>query len=834
MESIEQQNNNMTDISHNNNICEREDEEDIEMNNQISKIFIILMSQFYKNMYKEFEEWCNITNEKEKKNRKGILLKKFKCLKKLKNISPKSKKRVKNCHSLIRDIINYFDEYDSENEAYLNAKEYIQEFYTLSAKKIRGIFKHAQTMKTYICNLNIVEWINFITEDNTLSIAFTKNDLEANEQWFLRFVKDIKPHLPYGVTLRDIILVVSSKKPDGDTFTHCKNMDKAWKLMSKKNNFKILFVCSNVTRINDIYELVKQYQRLKEEFAKKLNIIHDEAHNSKCGVPAYRECIENIIIQPNVLTYMPCTATPDNIYDNNNPLWNQKNIEHTAFDYTKIHNEFMKTKSTDPNYSSCSDYTLISFEELKKNPNWREHDIKAVSKDLFERVTNDPTIKRIKRATKKILIEDYDIPEQDSLNNMIQDALDKDTERRRKLEFCKFMELDKEKRSVNYGLNWLNANNLLSTCLFIENKFNLHIISTPNRKVVTAFLCEEAIQMYYKPIILGIYGSKGDKYHLYDEDHKLGKSVDHIMGGGEFNNKLLNLVTHLKEDDVNINRPFIVIGNYDPTGESITFVNSEYGTVRSNCRLNSTNASEDYQQACRGNYTTIKFREKDRDFTPPPKYLCMEERGLNNVKTIEKINDERIDELESRLENMETSLNITTENHNSRPLGEGSKSIPCRINIDAEANSHEHVKEMREIMSRNKSHEDKERFMQLLKICHEDPDIDVDIVDPTGKLNLETMKINQFRCYKREYFERRIGGENPMSEEDAYKKIGEQWKFSSYTNHHNGKSPWMNDPNDHKVNECDILTCADKFIVKKDGKTIFKNTPNVWWLSYKY
>lgn len=73
-----------------------------------------------------------------------------------------------------------------------------------------------------------------------------------------------------------------------------------------------------------------------------------------------------------------------------------------------------------------------------------------------------------------------------------------------------------------------------------------------------------------------------------------------------------------------------------------------------------------------------------------------------------------------------------------------------------------------------------------------------------------------------------------MSEEDAYKKIGEQWKFSSYTNHHNGKSPWMNDPNDHKVNECDILTCADKFIVKKDGKTIFKNTPNVWWLSYKY
>ena len=731
---------------------EEQDEEDIEMNNQIYKYFQELILQFYENMIKEFEDWCNITNNNDKKSRKGILLNKYKCLKKLKKISPKSKGRVKKCHSLIRDIINYFEKYNSENEAYLNAKEYIQEFYTLTAKKIRGIFKHAQSMKTYICNLTIVEWINFITEENALTIAITKNDLEANEQWFLRFVKDIKPHLPHGVTLRDTILIVSSKKPVGDTFTHCKNIDKLWNHLSEKNNFKVVFVCSNNIRISDIYKITKKYQRLKEEFVKKLNIIHDEAHNSKCGVPAYREYIENIIIQPNVLTYMPCTATPNNIYDNNNPLWNQKNIEYTAFDYTKINNEFMNTKSTDPNYSSCKDYKKIIFEDLQKNPNWREHNVNAVSKELFERVTNDPTRKEIRRATKTKLINKYKIPQQDSLENMRQVALDKDTERRRQLEFCKMMKYDKEKKAVNYGLNVLNVNNLQSDRIFIEDKFGLHVISTPNRKVVTAFLCEQAIKMSYNPLVLGIYGSKGDKYHLYSEDDKFGKRVDDIMGGGEFNNKLLKLFNYLKKQGVNIDRPFIVIGNYNVTGESITFVHSEYGTVGFVSRLISTNASEDYQVVNRGNFIDTKFKEKNPEFTPPPKYLGMEERGINNAMMMEKINDERIDELESRPENMETTLNITTGIHNSRPLGNGSISIPCKINIDAEANDNEYVKEMREIMSRNKSHEDKERFMELLKICHEDPDIDVDIVDSTGKLNFETMKLNQFRCYKREYF----------------------------------------------------------------------------------
>ncbi len=71
----------------------------------------------------------------------------------------------------------------------------------------------------------------------------------------------------------------------------------------------------------------------------------------------------------------------------------------------------------------------------------------------------------------------------------------------------------------------------------------------------------------------------------------------------------------MKTNEMDINRPFIIIGNYIPTGESLSFVNYKYGTIKSVIRLISTNMEEDYQTACRGNYMTTKFEEADPDWT---------------------------------------------------------------------------------------------------------------------------------------------------------------------------------------------------------------------------
>ena len=60
--------------------------------------------------------------------------------------------------------------------------------------------------------------------------------------------------------------------------------------------------------------------------------------------------------------------------------------------------------------------------------------------------------------------------------------------------------------------------------------------------------------------------------------------VDDIMGEGEFNFKLFKLINYLKVNGYNTERPFIIVGNLH-TGESLTFVNFEYGTVRGVIRL---------------------------------------------------------------------------------------------------------------------------------------------------------------------------------------------------------------------------------------------------------
>ena len=96
--------------------------------------------------------------------------------------------------------INDFKDKFSEDE--------INKIYKVCISKIRGLYKHAQALKTGFCNGQI---INGFSEENTISICITKNTLEANEQWLLRLYKDLDNRYPQ-VKLNDKIIIISSKK----------------------------------------------------------------------------------------------------------------------------------------------------------------------------------------------------------------------------------------------------------------------------------------------------------------------------------------------------------------------------------------------------------------------------------------------------------------------------------------------------------------------------------------------------------------------------------------------------------------------------------------------
>ena len=663
-------------------------------------------------------------------------------------------------------------------------------------KKIRGLYKHAQSWKTGFCNRQIMTGFS---EKNTISICIAKNTLEANEQWLERLMKELDVRYPQ-IKLNDKIMIINSKKNtlDGNA-THCKNINDAWQFLKNPNNtFKIIFMCSNSSRIFDILDISESLLNLKEG-TRNIRIFHDEAHNIKEGIPAHRAVIENIIIKPNVISYQPITASKGMIVDNKNPLWCENNIEGNAVNFT----EFDETKSNDPNYSSIQEANKISFEDLRTKENWIDYNVTEVSRKEFISVDDRYKDKNIDE------LEDNDFI---------------DIDKRRKLDFCQFMRFNREIESLNNGYNVLNLNNILEQELFIKDKLNFYVIATPNRKILTNNLALKAISMEYAPNVLAIFGNQGEKFHLFKNGETKSITVDEIMGDGEFNNKLYKLIQYMASNKINVCKPFIIIGNYNPTGESLSFVNYKYsefgsnGTIRLITRLNSTNSEEDYQTACRGNYMTTKFYQEIREWIKPEKYLIGPSSFIHNAIDYEIENDNRIDKLKSgEIGNNIQHVLMVPDYTNNISNDRGIKSVPIKIDVDLDD---ERYPEMIEIAKKgNRSRSEKNRFMKLLEECIKDDESEFNMNDPTEKFNFNDFELEQFRCYQQK-------GEIP--------KPG-VWKFNNYKIHHETKSGFINNTTAHPPGKCEILTCADKYILKNNvGDVIEKNGRTTWWLSYKY
>lgn len=738
---------------------------------------------YYNKILNDINEILLLPDEVEKRKRLTVIKQKYIYLKKIRFTIRSNKKLIN--RACIYEILN---DDDIIEKFTTQEKKIILEHYI---KKSRGIYKHSQTEKTFLCNLKIIEGYQ---TPNTISVCITKNTITANLQWLERLCKDLKINYPNS-SLEEQILIISSKKNKDlkGKATHCKTIDNAWSYLKKKNTFRVIFVCSNKTRLNDILEICESFHGLIEQLKKNLIVIHDEAHNTKEGIPAYRRIIENIICQPNIIQFIPCTASNETLEDKTNPLWKKENLEKYAINYSG----FRDTTSNSPEYSSCKDATPIIFEDLREKSGWSEYGIREIPTETFKHAY--PNEKDIERKRKL----DYDSNEL----------------------FTGFIGQTKEVQAVNNGLNVLNLNNILEYNLFIPNELNIHIISTPLRNCLTRYLAEEALKMNYNPIVLAIYGEQNNKYHLFVDN--IEKEVSFIMGSGEFNNMLDTLLQHLDKKGTNIKRPFIILGNYNPTGESITYVNFKYGTIRSNTRLISTIPVEDYQEACRLNYMLTKFREQDSEFIPPEKFLIGEEKFINNAIRVEEENDIRVnDMLENRL-NLNSQPMIEESFIANQTVSEdtGTIAVPAKISVDR--SDPEIIKLIQIAKKSRRVTEDKTEFLKQLYKCINDDEIDCELYDPTGKLLIDSKKknycyeIQDFRTYRK-------------ADSDEGPKEG-QWKFTSYQRHHQLESPFINNRTNIYKNQIDILIPIDKYIIKgTDGIIKEQNSKNVWWLGYKY
>ena len=727
--------------------------------------------------------------------------------------------------------------------------------YKYVAEKIKGLYKHAQSMKTGICNQRIL--FTMKSEENTITICITKNTLEASEQWFRRLLAEIKKRNP-NLSLADLVMVVSSKKVKG--VTHCGNMNDAWSKLSVENEFKVVFCCSNGTRINDILDLTTKYNNLIPTLRKNIRIIHDEAHNSNQAIPPNRDVIENILLEENVLSNCPVTASAfvkeKGIADEDNPVWNLENLKNNGINYT----EFDTIKSDSANYSSCGDAIKYSCEQLKKNPLWKTKNIpKRVDDELYKRV-HEGDIPKFKTWSVAKLEKEFlkyfdptsykngnykwieDLHRWEDVHAQIKNGVSVQKNilahvlrnlyinRKREFEFCSFMKQDQEKEAIENGINFINMNNLLGKDFYQPKKFNLHLLNTPNRKIITKYLAEEASKMFHtktfrgikrklkinlNPIVLAIYGNEGNKYHLlYDQKEEV---VDRVMTNGEFNTKLSKLLKYLKKNGVNTERPFIIIGNYNPTGESISFAHTDYGPVRAVLACTSREPAEDYQVGCRGNTVNNHFvKEHGSDWKFPEKFLVGPKKFIENTMEGERQNDNQVDDLiacQGDISPQEILINMAYK-RSEEQLVTGTVATPIKIEIDPDS---PRTSELEEIMRKNRKNvEDYSNFTRILKEMVDDDDDDTEIYDKTGKFNWETQKLQQFRCYK------------------TGRKV-KSYRFDKYYNHHVGNAPYINNTTEIQREQCEILTCLDKYVLKdKTGTTTYKNKKRTWYIGYKY
>ena len=117
-----------------------------------------------------------------------------------------------------------------------------------------------------------------------------------------------------GLTnLKNEVLIISSVHNDLDgNATHCINLNDAWsKICENNNNYKVIFVCANITRITDVCNLMSKYHQpsFNRALRKQIVVQYDEAHNNMYGVPTCRELIENILLYDFVHEFIPITAS---------------------------------------------------------------------------------------------------------------------------------------------------------------------------------------------------------------------------------------------------------------------------------------------------------------------------------------------------------------------------------------------------------------------------------------------------------------------------------------------------------------------------------------------
>lgn len=393
-----------------------------------------------------------------------------------------------------------------------------------------------------------------------------------------------------------------------------------------------------------------------------------------------------------------------------------------------------------------------------------------------------------------------------------------------------------EKDAVNLGMNILDnylsykyteGDTTIETPIILASVKNIHIITTPSRVAVTIHLMKYAINQPYNPICFGLY--RGEINILYknrlaqtirQQFSKVGDTCD----SEELNNKIFGCLSTIKKSGESIERPIIIFGNYKPTGESITFVNYKYGTIRSDTLLPIAGQTREmnYQGFLRSCYMDTKFKENAPEFVHPAKWIIGSQRSIDDALSYEKENDERI----FRLKNSSFSSELVSPVIPAAYAEDDVTNISVPLKIMIHDMEDALVNQARQILGKSKRSEGDKK--QLLALLHEMSTVGTaTISDPTGKFNFGTYTLKDIRCYKQH--SKKDIDERKETQGTNYKPFEADWRFREYDSNHTLKTSYINNKREIEINNCELLAAFDKYEYDK-----FVNHRSCIWISYRF
>jgi hypothetical protein len=653
--------------------------------------------------------------------------------------------------------------------------------------------KHGQSCKTELSCEKILSDIS----KNILTIAITKNSLLANSQFTSRFVKSMLK-AGYANMSKNVLIISSEVNTLDGNATHCKNVGAAWLKMCDTNyNIKVIFMCSNNTRIKEISELLDLIENNRCHSKSEFNNIHwDEAHNRTEGIPVYRNYAENILLHSSVKEFIPITASVDTIFDDKNPIWFKVNLDKNRLNFINKDMESSMIKSDSASYSSIDDGIKLCVEDeyqvQQYNNNFNEVDFKRI----YPTSTPEDFLKK-GRA------------------NFWHEAF-----------------IGDEEKALNYGKTILSNDktHIIQTKLsdilieeteekiFLKDVANYHLMITPCRQIITDMLMKFACLCEYLPVTIGLFGGQIHFRYRSESNIRYGIMLLDRNSDKEFNDMLYNWLTHHNL----LRRPVIIFGNYKNVGESNTFVNSKYGYLRSisllpGCKLTS---EEIYQYFLRSCFILDRFKQDNPLFKKEEviKFIIGEKEAIRDAETYEKQNDDYVQDLIDNLENNEepnmefddvSQPSSATSSNNS---SSSKRSIPNQFKIGDFDN--ENVMAMIEIMKKESRDEDnKSDFMENLTKAIEEFAIEFTDHNSTP-INLGLYTLKDFRCY-------RSGN------------VVESYRFRKYKANFEQKEPYKN--GDIKKNECEIHCCINQYkeTIGNEPKPFINNT-NTFYMTFAY